>query len=54
MPVGGFQAFDPGVALPCTAGVAVGGQLLRYFGENVTVVWVASHALLDLNVGEIF
>lgn len=49
----GFQAFDPGMALLCTAGVAVGTEFLGYFGENVTIVWVTSYALLDLNVGEI-
>lgn len=49
LPIAGFQPFDPGVALPCGAGVAVGAELLGYLSKNVTVVRVASHALLDLN-----
>lgn len=53
MPIVGFQAFDPGVALPRAAGEAVAREFLRYFGENVTVVWGAPHALLDLNGGDI-
>lgn len=51
-PIVGFQPFDPGVALLRTAGVAVGTKFLRYFGEDVAVVWVTPYALLDLNVGE--
>lgn len=50
-PIVGLQPFDPGMALLCTAGVAVGAQFLRYFGEDVAVVRVTPYALLDLNVG---
>lgn len=49
----GFQPFDPGVALPCAAGEAVDAESLWYLGENVAVMWVAFHAPLDLNVGDI-
>ncbi len=52
LPIGGLQPFDPGVALLCAAGVAVGAEFLRYLGENVTVVRVASYPLLDLNQGQ--
>lgn len=46
-----LQTLDPGVALLGAAGEAVGTELLRYFGEDVAIVRVASDAPLHLSTG---
>lgn len=53
LPVVAFQPFDPGVALLRGARVAIGAELLRNFGEDVSVVRVSPDAPLHLSGGDV-